>query len=59
VCAVDETGKICRETKVPSHPDDLVHVLQDPAWRLQRMCLEAGPLSQWLFSGRRRCLGSA
>jgi transposase len=51
VCIVDETGKICREVKVPSHPEDLLRVLQDPAWNLARIGLEAGPLSQWLFSG--------
>ena len=51
VCIVDETGNICRETKVPTHPEDLVKVLKDPAWRLERVGLEAGPLSQWLFSG--------
>jgi transposase len=51
VCIVDETGKICRETKVPTHPKDLVKVFKDPAWRLERIGLEAGPLSQWLFSG--------
>jgi transposase len=51
VCIVDETGTICREVKVPSHPEDLVQVLKDPAWRLERIGLEAGPLSQWLFSG--------
>jgi transposase len=48
---VDETGSICREVKVPSHPEDLARVLQDPTWRLARIGLEAGPLSQWLFSG--------
>jgi len=51
VCIVDEAGKILRELKVPSHPEDLVDVLKDPAWRLDRIGLEAGPLSQWLFSG--------
>ena len=51
VCVIDEAGKICRETKVPSHPEDLVAALNDPAWRLERIGLEAGPLSQWLFSG--------
>ncbi len=51
VCIVDETGRICREIKVVSHPDDLVAVLQDPAWNLERIGLEAGPLSQWLFEG--------
>ena len=51
LCILDETGKVCRELKVTSHPDDLVRVLQDPAWRLERVGLEAGPLSQWLYSG--------
>jgi len=48
---VDETGKLCRELKVPSHPEDLVEVLKGPALPLERIGLEAGPLSQWLFSG--------
>lgn len=47
---VDETGRICREVKVVSHPQDLAPVLKDPAWRVERVGLEAGPLSQWLFS---------
>ncbi len=51
VCIVDEAGKVCREVKVPSHPEDLVRLLKDPAWQLERIGLEAGPLSQWLFSG--------
>jgi transposase len=50
ICIVDETGKIWRELKVPSHPEDLLRVLQDPALNLVRVGLEAGPLSQWLFS---------
>ena len=51
ICIVDEAGRICREMKVVSHPEDLLAVLCDPAWRLERVGLEAGPLSQWLFSG--------
>ena len=51
VCIVDETGAVCREMKVFSHPDDLARALKHPAWRLDRIGLEAGPLSQWLFSG--------
>jgi transposase len=51
VCIVDETGAVCREVKVPSHPDDLVQVLTNPVWQFARVGLEAGPLSQWLFSG--------
>jgi transposase len=51
LCILDETGKVCRELKVTSHPDALAQVLRDPAWRLERVGLEAGPLSQWLYSG--------
>ena len=51
VCILDETGKVCREMKVPSDPQDIVQVLKDPAWQIERVGLEAGPLSQWLFNG--------
>ncbi|CAN7662161.1 IS110 family transposase [Pararhizobium sp. LjRoot255] len=51
VCIVDEAGTICKEVKVTSHPDDLIAVLSNSGWRLVRIGLEAGPLSQWLFEG--------
>jgi transposase len=51
VCIVDDTGRICRELRVVSHPDDLLAVLKDPALNIERVGLEAGPLSQWLFEG--------
>lgn len=54
VCIVDETGEICRERKVVSHPDDLIELLCDPRWNLERIGLEAGPLSQWLYEGLAR-----
>ena len=50
VCIVDDTGKIVRELKVASEPDALLAVLTDPAYHFKRIGLEAGPLSQWLFS---------
>jgi len=50
VCIVDETGKIIRQVKVASEPDALLAVLTNPAYRFRRIGLEAGPLSQWLFS---------
>ena len=50
VCIVDDTGKIVREVKVASEPDALLAVLKNPAYRFKRIGLEAGPLSQWLFS---------
>jgi transposase len=51
VCVLDQTGQVCREVKVPSHPEDLARALADPDRPLERVGLEAGPLSQWLFSG--------
>jgi hypothetical protein len=50
VCIVDDTGKIVREVKVASEPEALLQVLKNPAYRFKRIGLEAGPLSQWLFS---------
>jgi transposase len=50
VCIVDDTGKIVREVRVASEPDALLAVLTSPSYRFKRIGLEAGPLSQWLFS---------
>jgi transposase len=50
VCIVDETGKIVREVKVASEPEPLLAVLTNPTLQFRRIGLEAGPLSQWLFS---------
>ena len=50
VCIVDDAGRIKREVKVASEPEALLTVLRDSAYRFKRIGLEAGPLSQWLFS---------
>src|SRR5260370_21805097 len=50
ICIVDDTGRIVREVKVASEPDALLAVLTNPAYCFKRIGLEAGPLSQWLFS---------
>ena len=50
VCIVDGTGKIVREVKVASEPEALLPVLTNPSYHFKRIGLEAGPLSQWLFS---------
>ena len=50
VCIVDDTGRIVREVKVASEPEDLLQILSNPAYHFKRIGLEAGPLSQWLFS---------
>ncbi|WP_038937020.1 IS110 family transposase [Bradyrhizobium japonicum] len=54
VCIVDETGRICRDRKVVTHPDDLIALLRDTQWHFERIGLEAGPLSQWLYEGLAR-----
>src|SRR6266403_1685892 len=50
ICIVDDTGRIVKEVKVASEPEALLKVLGNPTYRFKRIGLEAGPLSQWLFS---------
>jgi transposase len=54
VCVVDVTGRIVRETKVPSEPEALVAFFGQLGLPLTRIGLEAGPLSQWLHAGLAR-----
>ena len=54
VCVVDVTGKIVRETKVPSEPETLVAFFRQLGLPMTRIGLEAGPLSQWLHAGLTR-----
>ena len=49
VCVVDATGKILREARVPSEPEALIAWFRSLGFGLERIGLEAGPLSQWLF----------
>src|SRR5262245_16524138 len=50
ICVVDDAGKIVREAKVASEPEALLCVLENLAYHFKRIGLEAGPLSQWLYS---------
>ena len=50
LCIVDDAGRIVREVKVASEPEALLQALKKPHCHLKRIGLEAGPLSQWLFS---------
>ena len=50
VCVVDDAGKIVREARVASEPEALLQVLTSTIYRFKRVGLEAGPLSQWLYS---------
>src|SRR5262245_1742160 len=48
VCIVDDAGKIVWEARVASESEALLQMLTNN--RLARVELEAGPLSQWLYS---------
>ena len=50
VCVVDANGKIVREAKVASEPQALIAWFGSLGFGLERIGLEAGPLSQWLFA---------
>jgi hypothetical protein len=50
VYIVDDAGKIVREARVASEPEALLQVLTNTIYRFKRIGLEAGPLSQWLYS---------
>jgi transposase len=50
VCVVDASGKILREAKVTSEPEALIAWLRSQGMSFERIGLEAGPLSQWLFA---------
>src|SRR6201992_1543383 len=51
VCVVDASGKILREARVASEPEALVAWFGSQGLNFERIGLEAGPLSQWLFAG--------
>jgi transposase len=51
VCVVDASGKIVREARVASEPEALIAWFGALGFSLERIGLEAGPLSQWLFAG--------
>src|SRR5262245_16442887 len=49
-CVVDDAGKIVREARAASEPEAVLQVLTSTIYRFKRVGLEAGPLSQWLYS---------
>lgn len=51
VCILDAAGRIVREAKVGSEPEELAAFLAGCGHHLIRIGLEAGPLSQWLHAG--------
>jgi transposase len=53
VCVMDGSGKFVREAKVASEPEALIGWFGLLGLGLERIGLEAGPLSQWLYAGMR------
>ena len=50
VCVVDAEGRIIREDKIVSEPEALIAWFASLGVELERIGLEAGPLSQWLHA---------
>src|SRR2546422_7162683 len=53
ICVVDGAGKILREAKVASEREALIAWFRLLGIPLDRIGLEAGPLSQWLYAALR------
>jgi len=53
LCVVDLQGRIVREGKVASEPAALIGWFSSLGLEVERIGLEAGPLSQWLFAAMR------
>jgi transposase len=50
VCIIDKAGKVVREVKVATKPAAILAALTQDTLASERIGLEAGPLSQWLYS---------
>ena len=50
IAVVNANGEIVRETKVPTDPIPLIEWLRGCGLPLERIGLEAGPWSQWLYA---------
>ena len=50
-CVVKDDGEVVLQTWVPSGPRAIVDVLAVPTVAIERIGLEAGPLSEWLSAG--------
>jgi transposase len=51
LCVMDTAGTVVKEAKVASDPDALVAWFVEFGLPMERIGLEAGPLSQWLYAG--------
>jgi transposase len=51
ICVMSLDGTICREAVVTTDPDAIAAFLAVDQQKLERIGLEAGPLSEWLVRG--------
>ena len=51
ICVVDKDGHVLLETTVDSHPQAIAERLVAAGSSFERIGLEAGPLSQWIYAG--------
>jgi transposase len=54
LCVVDADGKIIREGKALSEPEALIDWFAKHGAPVERIGVEAGPLSQWLYAAMRK-----
>ena len=54
ICVVDATGKVVREGKAGSDPEVLIAWFRSLGFEVERIGLEAGPLSQWLYAAMKQ-----
>lgn len=53
ICVVDAAGRVVKETVAASSPEAIGAALSGYAEHLERLGLETGPLSDWLYDGLR------
>ena len=51
ICVLDANGRILLETMADSAPEAIADCLRDLDQPFERIGLEAGPLSQWIYAG--------
>jgi transposase len=54
ICVVDANGNYVRECKIASEPEALIAWFGSLEYPLERIGLEAGPLSQWLYAAMKQ-----
>ena len=53
ICVLDAMGRVLHETMPIAHQKPLLDQLHEFGHRFERIGLEAGPLSQWIYARAR------